>query len=149
MMVKTARGRFNAIDGELAIDELDPLSSWVRIDLDASSFATGVAERDDVLCGPDFLDAAQFPVIRFESTAVDEIAAGRFVVNGDLYVKNLVSDVELECRLVAIGVGRVAFEATTVISRADFGLTWSSAIEKAGVVVADTVKITVAAEFRS
>lgn len=149
MMVKTARGRFAATVGELVVDKKDPLASWVRIDLNAASFSTGTPEHDEVMCGPDFLDVANFPLIRFESTFVAELAAGRFLVSGDLYVKDLVREVELESRLVEIGNRRVAFEGSTVLSRSDFGLTWRTAIEAAGVVIADTVKVTVAAEFQA
>ena len=149
MMMKTARGRFAAAEGELIVDEHDPLASWVRVDLDARSFTTGQPERDEVICGPDFLDAANFPVIRFESTFVDEVAPGRFIVTGDLYIKDLVSEIELESRLVETGNGAVSFEGAGVLSRAAFGLTWRAGIERAGVVIADTIKITVAAEFAS
>lgn len=149
MLVKTARGRFAATAGQLVIDRDDPMSSWVQVDLDAASFTTGTPERDQVMCSVDFLDVANFPTIRFESTFVAEQAAGRFLVGGDLYLKDLKSEVELESRIVDIGTGRVAFEGSTVISRRDFGLTWAAAIENAGVVVSDTVKVTVAAEFAS
>jgi polyisoprenoid-binding protein YceI len=149
MMVKTARGRFAALNGELSIDKKDPLASWVRVDLDAASFVTGLAERDETVCGPDFLDVAEFPVIRFESTFVTETAPGRFDVSGDLYIKDRVGAVDLECRMVTVGPRRVSFEGSGVISRAEFGLTWGPAIERVGAIVADTVKITVAAEFQS
>ena len=147
MVVKTAKGRFTPLGGELHVDADDPLTSWVRVDLDAASFWTGIAERDEVIVGPDFLDAAHFPVIRFESTFVDEAGDGRFRVVGDLFVRDLVGEVELDARLVHVGRGRVAFEATGALSRVGYGLTWSAAIERAGVVVSDTVKLHLAAEF--
>jgi polyisoprenoid-binding protein YceI len=147
MVVATARGRLAALGGELVVDAYDPLDSCVRVDLDATSLDTGSAERDQLLRGPDFLDVDRFPVITFESTDVKEVQPTRYVVWGDLYVKDLVGELPLQTRLAAAGPDAIAFAATTVLSRRAFGLTWSTAMEKFGVTVADTVKITLTAEF--
>ena len=40
-----------------------------------------------------------------------------------------------------------AFEATTKINRADYGLTWNAALEAGGVLVGDDVKITIEAQL--
>ncbi len=149
MVMKVARGRLAAVGGELHVDGRDSLDSWVRVDFDAASLTTGSRERDAAITGPDFLDTDRFPLIRFESTGVAETGAGRFLVVGDLYVRDLVGEVELEARLVGIRRNRVAFAATASLSRSGYGLTWSSAIEKLGLVVADTVKLNLAAEFAS
>jgi len=147
MVLATARGYLAAIGGELVVDAFDPLDSCVRVDLDATSLDTGSAERDELLRGPDFLDVARFPVITFESTDVSEVEPTLYVVWGDLYLKDLVGELPLQTRLAAAGPDAVTFAATTVLSRRAFGLTWSNAMEKFGVTVADTVKITLAAEF--
>jgi polyisoprenoid-binding protein YceI len=149
MLMKTAHGRFSALGGELVVDGDDPLASWVRVDLDASSLRTGSAERDRVIIGPDFLDAEAHPVIRFESTWVDEIADGRFSVQGDLYVRDKVVEIELDARMVIVAPRRVSFAATGSLSRQAYGLTWNDSIETLGVVVADTVKLHLAGEFTS
>ena len=44
------------------------------------------------------------------------------------------------------GNDRAAFEASTVISRKDFGLTWNAALEAGGVLVGDKVTITLEIE---
>ena len=53
--------------------------------------------------------------------------------------------VVLEATDLAIAFGgiRAGFHATTSINRFDFGLNWNAAIEAGGVVVADTVNITI------
>ena len=149
MMMKTVRGRFSAVGGQLVIDGDDPLASWVRVDLDASSFRSGSAERDGVIVSPDFLDAEHHPIIRFESTWVDEVGDGRFIVRGDLYVRDAVTDVELDARLLSIDARRVSFAATGSLSRSAVGLTWSDSLESLGLVVADTIKLRLGGEFAS
>jgi polyisoprenoid-binding protein YceI len=147
MMMKTARGRFAASTGKLVVDRDDPLASWVRVDLDAASFRSGSADRDAAIVGPDFLDAAKHPLIRFESTWVDEIGDGRFHVRGDLYVRDAVDSVELDAQLISVGERRVSFAATGSVSRRALGLSWSDSIEALGFVVADSVKLQLAGEF--
>jgi polyisoprenoid-binding protein YceI len=142
MTVKTARGRLAAIDGELRVDETDPAASRVWVRFDATSFTTGSVERDEAVCGEKFLDVTRFPEIRFESTRVDETGPGRYTVTGDLEIKGTARPVELESRVTATG-GRVAVEGTTIISREAFGLGW----QPNEFLLADTVKIFVAAEF--
>jgi polyisoprenoid-binding protein YceI len=146
MVVSTARGRLAAVAGQLVIDTDDALASWVRIDLDATSFASGSAERDAAFRGPDLLAADEYPITRFESTYVEEAGPGRFKVFGDLYIRDVVGEVVIDARLIGLGA-RVAFAGTTSFSRSAFGLTWGAAIEKIGITVADVVRITVAAQF--
>ena len=42
---------------------------------------------------------------------------------------------------------RIGLEATTKIDRKDFGLTWNTALETGGILVGETVHITIEAEF--
>jgi len=88
-----------AVDGMLTIDADDPTASWVRVDLDAESIDTGLPARDESLRSSDFLAAVEFPVIRFESTDVTPVAAGRLRVDGDLYVRDRVGPLTLTARL--------------------------------------------------
>ena len=147
MIMKTAHGRFSALNGQLLIDGNDPLASWVRVDLDASSLHTGSAERDNAIIGAEFLDADAHPVIRFESTWIEEIADGRFRVRGDLYIRDKVDEIELDARVISVAPRRVSFAATGSLSRQAYGLTWNESIETLGLVVADTVKLHLAGEF--
>jgi polyisoprenoid-binding protein YceI len=147
MLLSTIRGRLAAVAGEFHVDARDPLASWVRVDLDAASISTGHPERDEALAGRGLLGADDFPLVRFESTAVEERAPGKLRVWGDLYVREVVGEVQLDARLVSLADDVVCFAARTTLSRASFGLRWSPSMEKIGVLVGDQVGITVAAQF--
>jgi len=41
---------------------------------------------------------------------------------------------------------RAGFQATTQINRHDFGVSWNAPLEKSGIIVGNTVKITIDAE---
>ena len=148
MTVKTVRGRFAAIAGQLVVDPTDPLESSVWVSLDATSFTTGATDRDEAMCGSDFLDVASYPRLRFTSTEVFETGPGRFTIDGELVIKDATRLVAFEASISDIAVGRIEFEASTILSRAEFDLDWSAAIAGTGHALADTVKVSVAAEFR-
>jgi polyisoprenoid-binding protein YceI len=147
LMVLTARGRLRAIGGDCYIDPDDLTASWVRVDLDSASFDTGSVERDEVVVGPDFLAADEYPIIRFASTGVSDLGDGRYRVVGDLFLRDLVGTLELDARVVGLGGGTVTIAAEGTLSRAQLGLTWGSAIERTGLVVADSVHVAIAAEL--
>ena len=147
MVFSTVRGRVEPIDGELIVDGDDLRESWVRVDFDAASIATGNDERDSALRAATMLDADSYPVIRFESVAVADRGAGRFGVTGDLYVGDAVADVELAGRIVRVDDDRIGFAATATIDRHGLGLQWPAVVERYGVLIGGRVQIILAAEF--
>jgi polyisoprenoid-binding protein YceI len=145
--VSTVRGSLRPVDGTLVIDPDDPLRSKVSVELDAASLDTGSAARDAVLTGPQFLDAGNHPVVRFESTELVGTTPHRFDVLGDLHLAGEVGQVRLRGRVASVEHGAVSFAATGSLHRADFGLTWARFVEGFGLVVRDAVRLTIGAEF--
>ena len=138
-------GRAHALGGVLVLAD-DPADSWVRVDVGADSLRTGRRSLDDALRTGDLFDCAEFGIVRFESTEVRPTGDDRADVEGDLYLGELVGPVTFSTRLLRIDDYEVAVAATATLSRREWGLTWGSAIERAGV-VSDTVRITAAARF--
>lgn len=149
MMITNVRGRFTGVGGTLHIDEAQPDRSRVQVEIDAASIDTGVAQRDEHLRSPDFLDVAQFPQITFRSRRVEGAAkeeGDRFRVTGDLTIRDTTREVVLEA--VYEGRGRdpwggerVSFSADTRIDRRDYGLVWNQALETGGVLVSNEIRI--------
>ncbi|MFP5317902.1 MAG: YceI family protein [Acidimicrobiia bacterium] len=152
MMVATVRGRVDPLSGTLFLATDDPSSSYVEVEIDASSINTGHADRDAHLRSPDFLDVDRFPTMRFRSTEIDDRGDGTFRLRGDLTVKDVTKPVSLECEFGGVvrdpyGNDRIGFSATGTIDRTEFGLRWNAALETGGVVVGDKVKLALDAEF--
>src|SRR5207344_3155759 len=61
------RGMFPKPSGTVMLDDATPANSKVNVTIDVNSITTGVEERDTHLKGPDFFDAAKYPVITFDS----------------------------------------------------------------------------------
>jgi polyisoprenoid-binding protein YceI len=118
----------------------------VAVTIDASSINTGVEDRDAHLKSPDFLDAAQYPELRFVGKRVQPRSGSEIDVVGDLTIKGITREVVLNVEPYGQakdpwGNVRVAFTAKTSIDRKDFGLTWNQVLETGGVMVGERVEI--------
>ena len=150
-VLSKVRGMFAQPAGTVVLDEATPAHSKIHATLNVNSITTGVEERDAHLKGPDFFDAAKYPVITFVSTAVSRSSATSYSVAGDLTIHGVTKPVTLAVTASppfnhAGGIRR-GIEATTSVNRKDFGLRWEFPGEEAGVVVGDHIQITINAEL--
>jgi polyisoprenoid-binding protein YceI len=107
--------------------------------------------RDGHLRSPDFFDAEAYPVITYRSTTVTPAGKGRWVVEGELTVRDTTQVVPLEVTFEGgardpWGGARIGFTAHTELDREAFGLTWNQALETGGVLVGKQVRIDIEAE---
>jgi polyisoprenoid-binding protein YceI len=142
--ISKTKGRFGTFTGDIVVAER-PEDSRVDVVIDAASVDTRDAGRDEHLRSADFFDVATHPELRFSTTSV--VAAGdRWQVTGDLTIAGVTKPVGRDTEVTGLvtdpgGNDRVAFQASTVVNREDFGLTWNSALETGGFLVGKTVKI--------
>lgn len=146
MMFTTVKGRFTGVSGTIVDNLEDPSQSSVEAEIDAASITTGDLQRDAHLQSPDFLDVAQYPTITFRSTRVEGTREA-FRLTGDLTIHGVARPVTLQAELTGTGKNPwgkevAGFSATGQINRKDFGLNWNVALETGGLLVSDTVKIT-------
>ncbi len=145
------RGMFHQPSGTVTLDEAKPANSTVNATIEVSSITTGVEERDSHLKSADFFDVAKYPVITFASTSVSRVSATSYAVTGNLTMHGVTKPVTLGVTASApfnhAGGIRRGIEATVSVNRKDFGLRWDYPGEGPGVVVGDTIKITIDAEL--
>jgi polyisoprenoid-binding protein YceI len=159
MMVTYVRGHFKNIKGKLTFDPESPRGSRVEIQIDAKSIWTGEPDRDAHLRSADFLDVEHYPEITFTGIGVEIVGDHDFFLTGQLTVRGVTREVRLKVRFLGQwktpwwegGVDRgpktrAGFLAEMTINRQDFGVSWNSLLDKGGVVVGDTVEITIDAE---
>jgi len=82
--VSTTKGRFNAPRGLLSLDEQNPASSWVEVEVDAASIDTHNRLRDAHLRSAAFFAVKQYATIAFKSTKVEHVAGQDYKVMGNL-----------------------------------------------------------------
>jgi len=152
MMVSNVRGTFGTVSGTVTGDPANPREAVIEVTIDARSIDTRNAKRDDHLRGPDFLDVDRFPTISFRSTRIEPAGEGEFRVTGDLTLHGTTKPIVLEVRDLTppikdpFGKTRAGAHATTTIDRKAFGIDYSKVMDNGGLVVGDTVRITVDVE---
>jgi polyisoprenoid-binding protein YceI len=179
MMVSPVRGEFGEGTARITVAD-DPLDSSVTATIWAASVTTGNPERDAHLSSPDFLDVERYPTLEYRSTGIKwqghddpifywarlrsyrvgrrdgvipQVArmAGRFLLTGDLTVKGITRQVDLQvefggARRDPYGQDIFGFSASAEIDREDFGLVWNVLLESGGVLVGKNVRIELAGE---
>lgn len=145
MVVTKVRGNFAGITGTIEVGST-PEASSVVVEFDAASIDTRVADRDAHLRSADFLDAEQYPTIRFESTAVSAIDDDRFRLEGMLSIRGVTKPVAFDFSYLGSnqdpwGQERALFEAHTSFPREEWGLTWNAPLEAGGVLVSKDFEV--------
>jgi polyisoprenoid-binding protein YceI len=146
LVIAKVRGQFRDWKGQLSFDPERPEATHVEIEIGAASIDTGVAERDQHLRSPDFLDAERFPALRFQSQRIESTGEGTARLHGQLTIRDVTREVAIEVEHRGTtqdpwGNRRSGFSGATSLLRKDFGLTWNQALETGGVLVGDRIDI--------
>ena len=144
LVISKVKGDFREFSATLVLDDegrLDEASSNIKV----ASIDTGITKRDDHLRGADFFDANQFPEITFKSKNVKQ-SEGVDILVGDLTIHGVTKEVELPFTIKGpvkgpMGKTRIGFEASTIINRKDYGLTWNKVMETGGFVVGENLEL--------
>ena len=125
--VSKVYGRFNEITGKIQFDESNPTAGSVELTIKAASVDTHDDRRDKHLRSPDFLNAAQFPVITFKSKQIEK-AGDKFQITGDLTLLGTTKSITIEVEHTGSGKhprggqALVGFELNVPLKRSDYGM---------------------------
>lgn len=144
MMLAKMNGRFGDFDGTL---EIGAGALHATGAVKAASIDTNEPVRDEHLrCSPDFFDVERYPEISFDSTRIDYLDGRRLRIVGDLTMRSVTREIELEARVngtarEADKDERIELELHGALNRKDFGLSWNQTLDTGGVLLGDKVKI--------
>jgi polyisoprenoid-binding protein YceI len=152
MMISKVRGQFQVFTGTVNFDPENPINTTVDIEAEINSINTNEEQRDMDLKSPDFLDATEYPVMRFKSTKVEQTDEENGKLYGDLTIKDVTRPIVLDVEFAGTakspwGTTNAGFSAAATINRKDWELTWNAPIETGGVLVGDKVKIEIELEL--
>jgi polyisoprenoid-binding protein YceI len=145
MGLATVRGVFTQFDGLIEIGEdLSTAKAYGTVNVE--SLDTNQPERDEHLRSPDFFDAAQYPELRFESTAITALDEQTFRITGRLTIHGVTNEIVLHAEVQGTDVDpwggeRVGLEVTGQLSRADYGMTFNQALGSGNMLVGDRVSL--------
>lgn len=128
-------------------DEAFEITALAKTD----SFDSGDVTRDDHIKSEDFLDAANFPEVLFDSTKVT-FDGEDFTLKGNLTIRGITNPVKFKGSFNGVardpfGALRAGMEATATINRKEFGILWNAALDTGGVLVSDKVKLVLDLSF--
>lgn len=148
-LMSKVRGKFEAFEGSIITAEnLADSKATATIKLD--SINTGTADRDAHLRSSDFFGVDNNPKMSFESTGVS-VDGDDYKVTGNLTIKGVTKPIELAVDFLGEGGDpwggtRVGVEATTQISRKEFGIDFNIPLEGDKLMIGDKISIHVTAE---
>ena len=148
-LVGRVRGSFSRWYGVIATQNTDWTHGSVKVQVQTASINTGNSYRDADLRSPRFLATDSFPTMTFESTGI--VATDSTVaIDGILTLKGHARPVVLKGQFHGIGKDRegkerIAFDASTVVDRRDYGISWNELVEGSKS-IGDDVEITIALE---
>lgn len=150
---------FRDFDAQLTFDPADPQAMVLQARVDPASVETLFPDPgldfNAVIAGPQFLDAAQFPEMRFDSTKITLTAPDRAALSGLLTLHGVTRPVTLRVTFnggygghpMDPGGARVGFSATGTLFRSDFGIGFGIPEPGSSLGVSDAVEIVIEAEF--
>ena len=147
MMISTVRGQFGGVKGTIVYDPKNPAASTVEATIDCTTVNTGEPKRDADLKSAEFFDIQHYPVMKFKSGKVEVVDAGQLKVTGALTINAVTRTVVLKVDgptgpiKDTQGREKLGLNATTKVSRKDFGILYNPLMETGGVAVSDEVQI--------
>ncbi|HEX2488252.1 MAG TPA: YceI family protein [Blastocatellia bacterium] len=139
----SAHGHFDKWDAEVQLDPAKIENSSFKITIEAASINTRIQRRDDHLRGKDFFDVATYPQITLVSKKITKTGDGTYTVVGDLTLRGVTKQIEIQINQVFYEGIRGRFRATFPINRKDFGMTYNSNMNRIEDVVQAQVDINV------
>ena len=139
-------GRFTTWQGELIFDPANPTAASVNARIATNSVNTEHERRDADIRSGSYLAVDSFPEMRFVSRRVEKVDDTHLRVIGDLTIRGVTKSVTLDTEITGTLPGargnRIAFSATTVIDRMDFGVAFTRLVEGAQI-VGNEIRITI------
>ncbi|WP_375423926.1 YceI family protein [uncultured Friedmanniella sp.] len=148
-LMSKVRGTFTDFTGEITTTD-DPTASVVKVAITSASINTNNAQRDGHLQSTDFFDAEAGQQLVFESTGVRESGDGH-IIDGTLTINGQSHPVELATEFLGVatdayGLTRLGAEATTSISRKQFGVDFNVPLEGGKLLIGDKIDISLEIE---
>jgi polyisoprenoid-binding protein YceI len=147
MMISTVRGQFGGVKGTIVYDPKNPTRSTVEATIDCSTVNTGEPKRDADLRSAEFFDIQHYPSMKFKSTHVESVGPGKLLITGNLTINAITRTVVLNVDgpngpiKDTNGREKLGLNATTKVSRKEFGILYNPLMETGGVAVSDEVSI--------
>lgn len=141
-------GRFERFDVSLTFDAENPESAKIEAIIDMTSLDVANDPFANILMGPNWFDANQFPETIFRATGIEIAGDNAGVMKGDLTMHGVTQPIVMAVTFNGGGFDRlrgayvIGMSAQTTVSRRSFG------VSRFGILVSDNVELEIEAEFK-
>jgi polyisoprenoid-binding protein YceI len=115
------------VSGRVSFDPDAPQESTVKLEIKTDTLNTGVAQLNNEIKGPAFLDVEKFPLITFKNTSAQRVNDRQYTLTGDLTFHGVTKPLTLRSNLVgqskdSKGESHTGSDIYLVIKRSEFGI---------------------------
>jgi polyisoprenoid-binding protein YceI len=148
MVISDVDGEFKKVDGTFASSKPDWSDLNIVVTADVNSISTDNEMRDNHIKSDEFFNAEKYPTITFKSKSVKNLGGNKFILTGDLTIRDVTKKVEIPVVYNGTvkdpwGNTKAGFKATGKINRKEFNLKYSGAAATGEAVVGDEVEFTI------
>jgi polyisoprenoid-binding protein YceI len=152
LMISKVHGTITGITGAVTGSADAPHLATFEISIPLSTFSTSNESRDGHVKSADFLDIEKFPTMTYKSKSLTKTGANTYDVLGDLTLHGVTHEVPLKAEAsdeIASPFGgfKVGVNATGVVNREDFGVSYNQALETGGVMLGKEIHIEIDLEL--
>jgi len=146
LAIANVKGFFKKYSGEVESEGDDFNNPKITFTADSSSIDTNDEKRDQHLRSAEFFNIEKYPEIKFASTNYTKVQDNEYKLKGDLTILDVTKPIKLDVKFNGIamdpwGGTRAGFHITGKLNRKDWGLTWNTALEAGGFLLADELKV--------
>jgi polyisoprenoid-binding protein YceI len=115
------------ISGRVSFDPDAPEKSSVKVEIKTDTLDTGIAQLNNEIKGPTFLDVEKFPLITFKSTSAQRANDRQYTLTGDLTFHGVTKPLTLRSNPIdqikdSKGESHTGSDIYLVIKRSEFGI---------------------------
>ena len=151
LVVTKVRGTFEKFTTKVVVGD-SPETSSVEASIDVASLTTRDQKRDEHLRSADFFNVEKYPTMEFRSTAIEPAGENRYLLTGDLTIRDQTHPVVLDVDYLGTektpwGASAAAVSASGEVDREQWGLTWNVSLESGGLLVSKKIQLEIEAEL--
>lgn len=115
------QGEFNRYSASIRYDPAKPEAAQVKMIVETSSIDAGLPEATAEAVSSNFLDARRYPQAVFSSTAIKALGQNRYLIHGELTLKNQRRPISLTAMLKPEGKNQ-RMTGSLMLKRLDYGI---------------------------
>ena len=152
MIIAEVIGLIKDFDISIHTTKADFSDAKVEVLIKSDSIFTNVEARDKHLKSADFLDAEQFPTIKFTSMSFKLLENKKIQIVGRLTIRDITLTTQVDAEYTGMQKDpwenvKAGFKANATIRRTAFGLTWNQILDNGAWLVGNDIKISFQGEL--